>query len=67
MKCNQQDCDNVAAFRFTWPGRDEAGICAEHAPKLSGVAATMGLYMQLIPLFDDEQDDNPNTKEPTND
>ena len=26
--CNQKGCDNEAMYRFTWPGRDEAGICA---------------------------------------
>ena len=50
MKCNQKDCENDAAFRFTWPGNDEAGICHEHAPKLKGVAEAMGLHLQLIPL-----------------
>lgn len=55
MKCNQQDCDNVAAFRFTWPGSDEAGICTKHAPKMISVAAAIGMHLQLIPVVDDEQ------------
>ena len=50
MKCNQHGCENPAAFRFTWPGRDEAGICEAHAPKLRNIAAAIGCYVQLIPL-----------------
>jgi hypothetical protein len=50
MKCNQDGCGDDAAFRFTWPGKDEAGICKAHAPKLMGVAEAMGMYVQLIPL-----------------
>lgn len=49
-RCNQKDCDAPAAFRFTWPGRDEAGICEEHVGKLRAVADAVGLYLQLIPL-----------------
>jgi hypothetical protein len=49
-KCNQQGCENDGAYRFTWPGRDESCICAEHAPKLQSVAAAMGLHLQLIPI-----------------
>lgn len=50
MKCNQDKCGNDATFRFTWPGKDEAGICGEHAPKLLNIADAIGLYVQLIPL-----------------
>lgn len=50
MICNQKNCTNTAAFRFTWPGRDEAGICDTCAPKLRGVAEALGLPLQLIPL-----------------
>jgi hypothetical protein len=50
MKCNQSDCDSPPVFRFTWPGKDEARICAIHAVKLRGVANAMGLYVQLIQL-----------------
>jgi hypothetical protein len=55
MKCNQQGCQNEAAFRFTWPGSDEAGICAQHAPKLDAVAQAMGLHLQVIPLLGAEK------------
>lgn len=54
MKCNQSGCDNPPAFRFTWPGRDEACICAIHALKLRGVAGGIGLYVQLIQLTPDD-------------
>ncbi len=49
-KCNQTGCDEPSAFLFTWPGRDQAGICAEHAPKMRAVADAMGCYVQLIPV-----------------
>jgi hypothetical protein len=55
MKCNQRSCDKPAAFRFTWPGRDEAGICADHEPKLKVIATAMGLYIQVIPLSDERE------------
>lgn len=50
MKCNQTNCDNPPAFRFTWAGRDEDHICAIHAVKLRAVTSAMGYYCQLIPL-----------------
>jgi hypothetical protein len=43
-------CGEHAAFRYTWPGRDESFICVEHAATLQNVAQHMGLYVQLIPL-----------------
>ena len=50
MLCNQSNCGIAAAFRFTWPGRDEAGICWGHAPKLKATADAMGMHLQLIPI-----------------
>lgn len=43
-------CGEHAAFRFTWPGREEAFTCVEHAGQLRGVAMAMGFPLQLIPL-----------------
>lgn len=48
--CNQEGCLNTPAYRFTWPGRDEACICEEHSNKLKRVADAIGLYIQFIPL-----------------
>jgi len=48
-------CQQQAAFRYTWPGTDESFICSEHAKKLRNVAAALGLHLQLIPLSEDEQ------------
>lgn len=50
MKCNQTGCGAAAVGRYTWPGRTEAGICAEHLPKLRGVADACGFAIQVIPL-----------------
>lgn len=48
--CNQQGCENKAAYRFTWPGRDEAGICEDHVEWLEKVVDAMGFPLQVIPL-----------------
>ncbi len=45
MKCNE-----IAVFRYTWPGRDESYVCMEHAKKLKSVAEALGFYLQLIPI-----------------
>ena len=45
-------CSNHAAFRFTWPGKDESFICVDHARQLQGLANEIGLHLQLIPLSD---------------
>lgn len=41
-------CENAAAYRYTWPGRDEAFVCEGHSHKLRAVADAMGLHLQLI-------------------
>lgn len=43
-------CGEMATFRYTWPGRDEAHICVICAQRLRQVALAMGLHIQLIPL-----------------
>lgn len=43
-------CDNLASFRYTWPGRDESLICDEHVGKLQAIANGIGLSLQIIPL-----------------
>ena len=53
-ECNQNDCDSPSMFRFTWPGKDEAGICAIHAIKAKQIAEAMGMHLQMIPLTPDE-------------
>lgn len=55
--CSQRDatngrgtCGRPAAYRYTWPGRDEDVICEEHSGQLRAVAVAMGLHLQLIPV-----------------
>lgn len=48
--CNQDGCSNEGAYRFTWPGRDEAVICEAHVGKLRAVADAMGLHLQILPI-----------------
>ena len=43
-------CNNLAKFRYTWPGKGEALICDDHARKLRGVAEAIGLPLQFIPI-----------------
>ncbi len=57
MTCEQNlresgTCPEPAAYRYTWPGRDEAGICEERSAQIRGVARAMGMHLQLIPLGD---------------
>lgn len=54
--CRQDGCRNYAALKYTWPGRDESAICAEHAPKLRGIANAIGLYVQLLPVTPEEHE-----------
>lgn len=48
--CNQVGCGKPSAYRYTWPGKDEAGICADCAPMVRNISAAMCCHIQLIPL-----------------
>lgn len=59
MTCEQNlseggTCPAPAAYRYTWPGGDEARICEEHSAHMRGVARAMGMHLQLIPLNEEE-------------
>lgn len=56
IKCMQKDCENAAAFRYTWPGKNESVICTEHSTALLRVASAIGMHVQLIPLASDISD-----------
>ena len=43
-------CKNKAAFRYTWPGKDESYVCNECAGGLKMLSGVMGCYLQMIPL-----------------
>lgn len=47
-------CENVAAYRYTWPGSNERLICESCSQKLRAIANAMGLYVQLIEVDVDE-------------
>lgn len=49
-KCNQTECDEPAAYRYTWPEKDEAGICEKHVDWLKQIVLAMELHLQIIPL-----------------
>jgi hypothetical protein len=53
-KCGQRGCDAPAVVRYTWPGRDEAGACTEHALMVRNTSEAMGCHVQLIPITNDE-------------
>ena len=48
--CAQRDCDEPTAFLYTWPGRDQAGVCVGHSGYLQRVAEAMDLHLQLLPF-----------------
>lgn len=50
MKCGTTICEAPATHRFTWPGRDEQLACETCAARARGVAAAMGLHLQVLPL-----------------
>lgn len=54
--CRQDGCKNYAATKYTWPGRDQSAVCAEHLPKLLGVANAIGLYVQVLPISVEEHE-----------
>ncbi len=47
-RCGQEGCAELAGYRFTWLGRDEAHICEQHVEKLRAVADAVGLRLQVI-------------------
>ena len=49
-RCNQEGCTQPAAFRFTWPGNDEKGICVIHVERAKMIAQAMGFHLQIIPI-----------------
>lgn len=44
------NCPNDAKYKFYWPGSPESYICEEHVAKLRGVAAAMGIYVEIKEL-----------------
>lgn len=58
MSESETTCQHTAAYRYTWPGRDEAFICTDHVGKLKAVADAIGCYVQIIPL-ETQQDERP--------
>ena len=51
--CKQDNCNNVATYRFTWPGKNESFICEKCSKKLLAIATAIGLHVQLILLKKD--------------
>lgn len=60
---SETTCDKFAAFRYTWPGRDESHICVNHAIRLARVADAIGLYVQFIPMIPVAEIDHPKCKQ----
>lgn len=53
---SEKPCGETPLFRYTWPGKDEAFICLNHAIGLKNVANALGLYLQLIPVTIEESE-----------
>jgi hypothetical protein len=47
-------CQQIAMYRFTWPGQDEKCICLIHALTLINIAKALDLHLQLIQLSPEE-------------
>jgi hypothetical protein len=43
-------CGEDAAYRYTWPGRNESFVCEAHARRIASVAHAMGLNLQFVPV-----------------
>lgn len=50
VNCETNTCQGEAAFRFTWPGRNEMHVCARCAARAVGVAEAMGFDLECKPL-----------------
>jgi len=51
----EEQCKNPGAFRYTWPSRDEAYICAQCVENLKATAKALGMYLQIRALSEEEQ------------
>ncbi len=40
-------CPYLGTLRYTWPGRDEANVCIDHAHQIKWVADGMGMPIQF--------------------
>ena len=52
---SEESCGKKATHRFTWPGRNESFICEGHLLKLQHIADAMGMYIQIIPVYESDQ------------
>lgn len=50
VTCDQHDCECVGVFRYTWPGKNEARACLEHAARLRRVATALGFHLEMISI-----------------
>lgn len=55
LYCDQVGCKEPPAYRYTWPGRDETGICEEHVGWLRQVIVAIDLALEIIPLEKEEK------------
>jgi len=56
---NEHRCGAPSLFRYTWPGKDEAFVCVEHAGQLRRVAEALGFHLQLVMLLPEQLDNAP--------
>lgn len=48
--CEQVGCEEPGAYRYTWPGKDEALVCEKDVAKILQVADVLGMHLQVIPV-----------------
>jgi hypothetical protein len=52
--CSSTGCNGCAAFKFTWPGKDQSAVCALCAAKVRSVASSIGLRVELRSITAEE-------------
>lgn len=62
-KCNQNDCENDACWKYTWPGKDESYSCLDCLIKVQTVAQAIGLHLQMRPMTMDDYKATANSPE----
>ena len=45
-----KQCENDAALRYIWPGKDEAFCCIDHAIGIKNIADAMGCPVYFHPI-----------------
>lgn len=53
--CNQKECEEKVAYRYTWPGKKEELICKQHLSDLSDKVNEMGFTLVIHPIMENKE------------